>query len=120
MTILDSRIRETFRANLTGGYTTVTRPFGPNNPVYVICSKAAALLEQHEELELPVGIGQDALSSFSWMAGYFNREFNVNGRQAGEIAEIGKQLLERTANGTLQLTDDQISVIQHLIETVGE
>lgn len=120
MSILDYHARQTFRRNYAGGYTAVTKPDGPTNPVRVICAKAAALLEQHENLELPGGIERDVLSSFSFMSGYMNQEFTLNYRHAVEIAEIGKQLLEYSANGMLELNDDQVRVIEHLIETVGE
>lgn len=120
MNMAELRIRDTFHVNYAGGYTAVTNPDGPTNPVYVICTQAISLIDKDETLELPVGLTRDALSSFSYMAGFSNREFNIQYHQAVEVAEIGKQLLQRVEDETLQLGDEQVGVIKHLIETVSK
>lgn len=114
------RLLVTFRGDHASGYLAVTRKGGPKNPVYVTCHKAAALLEQGQDLELPAGFASDALSSYCLMASYDDREFKITRYQAEDIADIGKQVLEHFRNGKLYLEQDEVDAIEYLTEKVNE
>lgn len=120
MSNFNSSVSETFQANTRGGYTAVTTTEGPTNPVYVISTNAATLLEGGEHLELPPGFASDALSSFSLMASCYDREFNIPHYQAAQLAKLGEQLIAHHTNGSIQLDDDELDVIEHMIATVAE
>ncbi len=65
------------------------------SPVYVIASIARVLVKAGEPLDLPEGYDAETLDRIAWSTGSYGRDVSVSGRQADELAAIGRQLLGR-------------------------
>lgn len=103
-----------------GGFRSKSEPGYPS-PIYVVARAAAAHIEQGGQIPLPDGYTPEVLDNVKWISGAYGQPFNVSGRQAEEMAELGATVLGLADSGQLRgelnYTDRQM--IEHLTSTVG-
>lgn len=113
----DPEIGATFRADGHGGFTSRNGGAFISCPPYVIASVAADRVLG--SLELPEGYDWEVLGRIQAITGWVKQDVYISARQAGELAQIGRQIL--------RLAEDQIEPplgyferqsVEHLIRTV--
>ena len=85
------------------------------SPVYVIASIAKMLVEAGEPVELPEGYDAETLDRISLTTGSYGQDVSVSGRQADEMAAIGRQLLGRYGG---RLAEGDRAAVMWLIQIV--
>lgn len=85
------------------------------SPVYVIASIAAKLIDDGEPVELPEDYNAEILGRIAWHTGFYGREVSISGRQADEMAQLGRHLLDRFES---KLTPPDRAAIGWLLKVV--
>jgi len=91
MTTTHPEVEASFRADGHGGFISRNGGGFVSCPPYVIA--AAAARAAAGLLVLPEGYGTHILEQVKNLTGWAERDVHVSGRQAEELAEIGRQLL---------------------------
>lgn len=98
------------------GYMTNTLSSFEQSPVFVIASVAEKLIKAGREVALPGEYTVEVLDNVKWLTGYYDRDIAVSGRQAEEMAEIGRQLLDNFPD---ELTHSQAEGIRWMLKVIG-
>ena len=108
---------DTFRTFRPNGDAFVSHTIShiTRSPVYVIASLAKMLVEAGESVELPEGYDAETLDRISLTTGSYGQDVSVSGRQADEMAAIGRQLLGRFGD---RLTEADRADVVRLVQTV--
>ena len=118
-TTMHPEITASFRADGHGGFTSRNDGWPISCPPFVVAVIAGNRTEPGT-LELPEGYDADTLEQVKAITGWAGRDVYISGRQAAELAQIGRQILA--------LSEDQISPplgyfermsVEHLIRTTG-
>ena len=114
-TQIHPEVRDSFRANGHGGFISRNGGFPISCPPYTIASLAAT---DPGLLTLPEGYGEDTLERIKDITGWTDRDVYISGRQASELAQIGRQILALSAAGKTNLGYFADQSIEHLVRTV--
>jgi hypothetical protein len=104
----------TFRPN-GGAFVSNMVSHFTKSPIYVIASVARKLVAAGRPVELPEGYDAEALGRIAWITGFYGQDVSVSGRQADEMATIGRQLLGRFGD---ELTKDDRAAVGWLLRTI--
>lgn len=113
--ICDPDAALTFRPDGSGAFVSRTVDHITRSPVYVIASLARLVVKAGEPLEPPEGYDVETLDRIAWSTGSYGQDVSVSGRQADEMAAIGRQLLDRYGG---RLTEGDRADVMRLIQAV--
>lgn len=68
------------------------------SPIYVVASAARRLIREGVQVDLPDGYTADVLAEIVWLTGVYGQPVTVTERQAQEIAEIARTLMDHHAD----------------------
>ena len=113
----DPDIAASFRAT-ADGYVSCNGGGFASCPPYVIANVVSRV--PGGLLELPEGYGPSVLDQIKALTGFVDRTVHISFRQAGELAQIGTQLLALEADGKIELRFSERQSIAHLIKEAGD
>lgn len=99
----------------TGGYTSRSGGGFISCPPYVIAMVAAWRVPPGS-LSLPEGYDESTLDRIRWLTGYVDQDVHISGRQAAELADIGRQIL---ALDGVELSYFERQSIERLVSLAG-
>lgn len=119
---IDPSVRASFRTANHGAFVARTEDYTTSNPAYKIASIATNRVIETANLDLPGGYDKETLRDVAGMAGYVDNDISISGRQAEELAHIGRQLLTLNEQGSIQppLTYFEEQSVTHLVQLVDQ
>lgn len=118
MTTTRPEISASFRPDGHGGFISCNDGWPISCPPFVIAVIAGNRVEPGT-LELPEGYDADTLEQVKAITGWTGRDVYISARQAGELAQIGRQILS-LAEGAIEppLGYFERQSVQHLVQEV--
>ncbi len=103
-------------------YVAKSENYTTSNPAYKIASVAMDRLSAGTSLKLPEAYDRETLRAIAQTNGYPGREKCITAQQAGELSQIGVQLLALDATDAIKpsLGYFETQSITHLVQLVGK
>jgi hypothetical protein len=111
-------IAASFRPDTHGVFLSTNGDGFISCPPYTIASVAASL--DPELIEWPEGYDWETLEHIQAITGWADRDVAISARQASELADLGKQILDLHAAGKADLGYFAEQSIRHLVQTVSD